>query len=80
MQTSLVILFQVGKGLRKPDLKELCEDASKYKWLRQTIESCMEFDREKRPPFRKLVADLEKNAKELPRIVKCKSDPGLNNW
>lgn len=56
-------------------MDELSEEALKYPCIKSIIELCVMFDREKRPSFGALVAKLEGFAKQLPKIVRCQSDP-----
>lgn len=74
-QAAMIILFKVGKGFLRPNMKEIPDDAPI--WIPSEVQKCVDFDREDRPLFRDLVETLSLNLKKMPRLPKAMSDPNL---
>ncbi|XP_061383089.1 raf homolog serine/threonine-protein kinase Raf [Danaus plexippus] len=69
------ILWSVGRGLLRPDVRRLRQDAPQA--LRRLFEDCIQFDRERRPLFRQILASLEAMLRAMPKITRSASEPCL---
>ncbi|CAH0722132.1 unnamed protein product, partial [Brenthis ino] len=70
------ILWMVGRGLLRPDVRRLRQDAPQS--LKRLFEDCIKFDREQRPLFRQILASLESMLRAMPKITRSASEPSLN--
>ncbi|XP_049887939.1 raf homolog serine/threonine-protein kinase Raf isoform X3 [Pectinophora gossypiella] len=70
------ILWMVGRGLLKPDVRRLRQDAPQA--LKRLFEDCIKFDREQRPLFRQILASLEGMLRAMPKITRSASEPTLS--
>ncbi|XP_045456576.1 raf homolog serine/threonine-protein kinase Raf [Melitaea cinxia] len=70
------ILWMVGRGLLRPDIRRLRQDAPQA--LKRLFEDCIKFDREQRPLFRQILASLESMLRAMPKITRSASEPSLN--
>ncbi|KAI1715426.1 protein tyrosine kinase domain-containing protein [Ditylenchus destructor] len=67
------IMFMVGSGLLRPNMKNIRNDAPKA--LRQLYEHCIRFSRDERPEFRTIYTTLDNI--RLPKLKKSASEPIL---
>ncbi|XP_052737232.1 raf homolog serine/threonine-protein kinase Raf isoform X2 [Bicyclus anynana] len=70
------ILWMVGRGLLRPDVRRLRQDAPQA--LKRLFEDCIKFDREQRPLFRQILASLESMLRAMPKITRSASEPSLS--
>nr|CAD56892.1 LIN-45 RAF [Meloidogyne artiellia] len=68
------ILFMVGSGLLRPNIKNLRSDTPRP--LRSVFEQCIRFERSERPEFRMIYAILDEV--RLPKLKKSTSEPNLS--
>uniref|UniRef100_A0A915ESS2 Raf homolog serine/threonine-protein kinase n=1 Tax=Ditylenchus dipsaci TaxID=166011 RepID=A0A915ESS2_9BILA len=68
------IMFMVGSGLLRPNMKNIRNDAPKA--LRQLLEQCIRYDRNDRPEFRAIYTILD--TIRLPKLKKSASEPNLH--
>jgi len=71
------ILFLVGGGHLRPDLKHVRSDTPKA--LRRLLESSIQVKRDERPLFRQILASLESLSRSLPKIHRSASEPTLSS-
>ncbi|CAK1547985.1 unnamed protein product [Leptosia nina] len=69
------ILWMVGRGLLRPDARKLRQDAPQA--LKRLFDDCIEFERERRPQFRQILAALEAMLRAMPKITRSASEPTL---
>ncbi|KPJ20286.1 Raf-like serine/threonine-protein kinase phl [Papilio machaon] len=70
------ILWMVGRGLLRPDLRRLRQDSPQA--LKRLLEDCIKFDREQRPQFRQILAALEAMLRAMPKITRSASEPSVS--
>ncbi|XP_072935368.1 raf homolog serine/threonine-protein kinase Raf [Epargyreus clarus] len=70
------ILWMVGRGLIRPDARRVRGDAPTA--LKRLFEDCVQFERERRPLFRQILAALEAMLRAIPKITRSASEPHLN--
>lgn len=70
------ILYMVGCGLLKPDVKEIRVDTPKA--LKVLLDECIEFKSEDRPLFKRILIALEGITRSLPKIHRSPSEPVLS--
>ncbi|KAF7638156.1 hypothetical protein Mgra_00002381 [Meloidogyne graminicola] len=68
------ILFMVGSGLLRPNIKNLRSDTPKQ--LKSVFEQCIRFKYSERPEFRVIYSILDEL--RLPKLKKSTSEPNLN--
>lgn len=73
-RVSDVIIFQVGRGFLRPDLKLMRNDTPRK--LRKLLTSCISVQADDRPRFPHICEALERVLQALPRISRSRSDPG----
>lgn len=66
----------VGRGLLRPDLRRLRQDAPQA--LKRLLEDCIKLDREQRPQFRQILAALEAMLRAMPKITRSASEPSVS--
>ncbi|PAA62866.1 hypothetical protein BOX15_Mlig020430g1 [Macrostomum lignano] len=71
-----LILFKVGSGLLRPDIKDLKKGTPKR--IPELMTKCVQFDRDQRPSFKFVLEELEGALQLLPRIQRSSSEPTLN--
>ncbi|XP_012547726.2 raf homolog serine/threonine-protein kinase Raf isoform X2 [Bombyx mandarina] len=71
------ILWLVGRGRLRPDVRRLRPDAPAQ--LKRTFSECVAFDRAARPLFRQVLAALEAVLRLVPKITRSASEPALSH-
>jgi len=69
------ILFMVGRGFLKPDIVKSRPDTPKA--FHKVMEECIQFQKDKRPEFKKILAVLENMSRRLPKFLRSMSEPQL---
>ncbi|KAK4326113.1 hypothetical protein Pmani_003327 [Petrolisthes manimaculis] len=69
------ILFMVGRGYLRPDITYLRSDMPKA--IRRLYEDCIKYNRDDRPLFHQILANLESLVRSLPKIHRSASEPTL---
>ncbi|XP_076044124.1 serine/threonine kinase raf oncogene isoform X2 [Oratosquilla oratoria] len=69
------ILFMVGRGCLRPDMSKLRSDMPKP--VRRLLNDCIKFNRNDRPLFPQILAELESIVRSLPKIHRSASEPTL---
>ncbi|KAF2358901.1 Protein kinase domain [Trinorchestia longiramus] len=69
------ILFRVGCGLLRPDTGLLRSDTPKP--IRRLLNDCIKFNRDDRPLFPQILANLESIVRSLPKLHRSASEPIL---
>ncbi|KAJ0180863.1 hypothetical protein K1T71_002948 [Dendrolimus kikuchii] len=70
------ILWMVGRGQLRPDVRRLRQDAPTA--LKRLFADCIKFEREARPLFRQILASLESMLRAMPKITRSASEPNMN--
>ena len=73
--TDVQILFLVGTGQLMPNLEKIRPDAPAN--LRRLLLSCIRYDREERPLFSHIIAEVEDLMRKVPKISHSQSEPEL---
>ncbi|KAK8392650.1 hypothetical protein O3P69_014822 [Scylla paramamosain] len=69
------ILFMVGRGYLRPDTTYLRSDMPKP--IRRLYEDCIKYNRDDRPLFPQILANIESLVRSLPKIHRSASEPTL---
>lgn len=69
------ILFMVGRGYLRPDTTHLRSDMPKP--IRRLYEDCIKYNRDDRPLFPQILANIESLVRSLPKIHRSASEPTL---
>ncbi|XP_042884721.1 raf homolog serine/threonine-protein kinase Raf-like isoform X2 [Penaeus japonicus] len=69
------ILFMVGRGFLRPDMSYLRSDMPKP--IRRILDDCIKYNRDDRPLFQQILANLESLVRSLPKIHRSASEPTL---
>ncbi|XP_050720887.1 raf homolog serine/threonine-protein kinase Raf-like isoform X3 [Eriocheir sinensis] len=69
------ILFMVGRGYLRPDITYLRSDMPKP--IRRLYEDCIKYNRDDRPLFPQILANIESLVRSLPKIHRSASEPTL---
>ncbi|XP_066985291.1 raf homolog serine/threonine-protein kinase Raf isoform X2 [Macrobrachium rosenbergii] len=69
------ILFMVGRGLLRPDMTYLRSDMPKP--IRRVLDDCIKYNRDDRPLFPQILANIESLVRSLPKIHRSASEPTL---
>lgn len=74
------IIFMVGRGYLRPDLKKVRTDTPAE--LRKLMENCIKFDREDRPKFKDIAISIQSIIHTMPKLSRTTSEPTLSrsNW
>jgi len=69
------ILFMVGRGYLRPDMTGLRNDMPKP--IKRILDDCIKYNRDDRPLFPQILANLESLVRSLPKIHRSASEPIL---
>ncbi|CAL4124136.1 unnamed protein product, partial [Meganyctiphanes norvegica] len=69
------ILFMVGRGYLRPDMTGLRSDMPKP--IKRILDDCIKYNRDDRPLFPQILANLESLVRSLPKIHRSASEPIL---
>ncbi|XP_053651012.1 raf homolog serine/threonine-protein kinase Raf isoform X1 [Cherax quadricarinatus] len=69
------ILFMVGRGYLRPDMTYLRSDMPKP--IRRLFDDCIKYNRDDRPLFPQILANIESLVRSLPKIHRSASEPTL---
>ncbi|CAB4010979.1 serine threonine- kinase A-Raf-like [Paramuricea clavata] len=71
------IMYKVGCEKLTVDLTKIRSDTPES--LKKLLKDCIDYERDKRPEFKKILADLDAIIQSLPRIHRSMSEPILIN-
>ena len=69
-------MWLVGTGRVVPNMEGIKQDTPKA--LRRLLDSCINYEREQRPDFKHVLAEVERIMHSIPKISRSNSEPILH--